>query len=309
MPPSNSTGWHTETMDALGGQSVSLKLDTAGKAHVGYQRDGMHYATKGPNGWELSLVEEGSWVTGGHASLVLDGEDVPHVSYDTWANMVPGSCGSLNSASLDGTSWVTGTIDACAGGGSLANDAYDQLQASYRYIILMPLPPKLCAETGQGPVRQTTSPRRLATSMPSRSHSVVFRDRRTREGNSCLGSSASLALDWLGKPRIAYAGVNCELKFAYRKSATPVELTALTTTASPVSKSPGSWLSGIAAGTLATAAILAWHRRRFRAGWAGGTRLARRSGPFCPCCVCRSQPCRPLLGPFLQSSDVHAYLT
>jgi len=261
----DSAGWHVETIDALGGLSVSVQLDTAGNPHVGYQRDGMRYASWGPNGWELSLVEAGSSVTGGDASLVLDSEDVPHVSYDYWVNIVPGSCGSLNSASWDGASWVIRNIDSCGGGGSLARGIDDQLQVSYHYLILMPSPPRLCAETGQGPCAPADIPaetglRHAVEGAGTWSYETI----EGTEGSSCIGLSSSLALDSRGTPRIAYSGVNCELKFAYRESATPVELTALSTTASPVSKSPGSWLSGIAAGTLATAAILAWHRRRVK---------------------------------------------
>jgi hypothetical protein len=108
MTASDPTGdWKRETADAGGGGKFSsLKIDTAGNAHVAYVDDARHllrYAF-----WDHQL---GKWFTttlgasSGFCSLTLDSKEQPHISYiDYGTNRVKYTY-------WDGVKWRTQAID------------------------------------------------------------------------------------------------------------------------------------------------------------------------------------------------------
>jgi hypothetical protein len=79
--------WHQETIDSLvatGADSdqVSLKLDRMGRPHVAYYDSGLgvlKYAIRDEKGWHTEPVEADN--AGEYASLALDGDDQPYISY------------------------------------------------------------------------------------------------------------------------------------------------------------------------------------------------------------------------------------
>jgi len=81
------TDWHHEVVDSLvstGADSdrVSLKLDTSGRPHAVYYDSGLgalKYATRDEQGWHTETIDNGD--AGEYASLCLDENDQPYVSY------------------------------------------------------------------------------------------------------------------------------------------------------------------------------------------------------------------------------------
>lgn len=79
--------WKVEILDFLtsaGADSdqISLKLDKSGRPHVAYYDSGpgvLKYATRDDKGWHVETVEKDN--AGEHASLVLDNDDQPYISY------------------------------------------------------------------------------------------------------------------------------------------------------------------------------------------------------------------------------------
>jgi hypothetical protein len=107
--------WHFDEVDSgLDSYAVSLALDRSGHPHIGYYR----YNWPGPaeaayahwtgSNWVTETVDSGSSV-GQYASLALDTDDVPHLSY------LDGGDETLVYAHLSGTLWLTRAIDSSVG--------------------------------------------------------------------------------------------------------------------------------------------------------------------------------------------------
>jgi hypothetical protein len=79
--------WHQETVDSLvsvGADSdrLSLKLDRGGRPHLVFYDSGLgslKYATRDDKGWHIETVDADN--AGNYASLYLDTDDQPYVSY------------------------------------------------------------------------------------------------------------------------------------------------------------------------------------------------------------------------------------
>ena len=83
----NGTEWHLETLDTnpQDVDYVSLALDSAGYAHIGYYDrayDDIMYAFQTESGWQYQVVaSDASSSCGGISALVLDEVGNPHISY------------------------------------------------------------------------------------------------------------------------------------------------------------------------------------------------------------------------------------
>jgi hypothetical protein len=130
----DGTAWQTEFADPNGGDYSSLELDSAGQPHIAYGLSFMglmrlKYAYRtGPGTWSVTLVDSSTNSAGYYASLALDAQDRPRISY------YEAGMGDLRYAYDDGTGWVTTTLDS--GGvvgsyGSLALDAAGFPHISY----------------------------------------------------------------------------------------------------------------------------------------------------------------------------------
>jgi hypothetical protein len=87
-----ASAWEMEKIDSLvsaGSDSdeVSLKLDKSGRPHVAYYDSGtgaLKYATRDEKTWHIETIERDN--AGEHASLVLDNDDRPYISYSAPLN-------------------------------------------------------------------------------------------------------------------------------------------------------------------------------------------------------------------------------
>ncbi|MBN1483641.1 MAG: PKD domain-containing protein [Chloroflexia bacterium] len=150
-----SPAWLSETVEAYVGpgtpeQRLSLALDSKGQLHLAFydsQHQDLVYSRRdvsaGRAGWERGLwfsrtVDWGGNV-GRFASLALDDDERPHISYYDATNL------DLRYAHFDGMHWITETADPVGyvgGYTSLALDSsgqphiayYDHIESGLRYV-------------------------------------------------------------------------------------------------------------------------------------------------------------------------------
>jgi len=171
--------WHVETVDSSGtvGLYPSLALDAAGQPHISYKRDvdgnqgQLKYAYYDGTCWFTQTVYSGYYV--GETSLALDSADRPHIAYA--ANQ------ALRYAYRDGALWVRQVVESgiIAGSPSLVLDRDGRPYVSY-------------FNSGMAYYLQYA----FYDSIAWQIETVMF------VGES--GTFTSLALDSLGRPRIAY---------------------------------------------------------------------------------------------------------
>ncbi len=86
-----------------------LCIDTDGRSHVAYGRDHLYYARDTGEAWRHEIVDDARLV-GIHASMVLDAQGAPHISYFDDRN------DDLKYAWHDEAGWHNATVDPGAGG-------------------------------------------------------------------------------------------------------------------------------------------------------------------------------------------------
>jgi hypothetical protein len=93
----DGSGWHIQIVDSEGivGSYTSLALDESGYPHISYYHCGTSYpcdvgdlkhAYQDTSAWHIETVDTGLGYSGGHASLALDGNGYPHISYHDYTN-------------------------------------------------------------------------------------------------------------------------------------------------------------------------------------------------------------------------------
>lgn len=107
-PAFGATPFENETVDEPGntGRFTSLALDEAGNPRITYLDDSLGYplmyAAKNDGVWSFDQIDQ----FGTYNSLVLDTQQVPHVSYFNQAD------GDLKYAVKNGVGWILETVDA-----------------------------------------------------------------------------------------------------------------------------------------------------------------------------------------------------
>ena len=77
----DASGWHIKAVDADAERDTSLALYRFGHPHVSYYgASALKYAYQDASGWHVELVDEVG-DPDSYTSLVLDGDDRPHISY------------------------------------------------------------------------------------------------------------------------------------------------------------------------------------------------------------------------------------
>ena len=80
----SGTTWLIDTVDNAVGAGESLAIDSSGNPHIAYcgfgPHNGINYVNWTPSGWIRESVDANS-CGGNSPSLVLDGSDMPHISY------------------------------------------------------------------------------------------------------------------------------------------------------------------------------------------------------------------------------------
>ncbi len=130
------TYWGVETVDrARSTGFTSLKADQVGFLHLSYMACddtcALKYAVRnGTDGWQTQVVESGIDI-GAFASLALDAENRPHISYS--ALTASGSDSDLKYATFDGTDWHINVAESRGQDSftSLALDAQDRPHITY----------------------------------------------------------------------------------------------------------------------------------------------------------------------------------
>ncbi len=100
----DGTEWITQTVEPGSCNWAALALDSAGYPHIAYDRlssndTSVHHAWYDGATWHTETVESGLGINGGIPSLVLDGQDHPHLSYADDSRQL------IRYAYYDGASW------------------------------------------------------------------------------------------------------------------------------------------------------------------------------------------------------------
>ena len=107
--------WSIETVDSGGyiGAGNSLALDSQGHPHIAYGQydcfsgclaEALRYAHYDGAAWQVEIVDSAGYV-GAYASLALDSQDRPHISY-----FADDPHNDLRYAYYDGSTWITETV-------------------------------------------------------------------------------------------------------------------------------------------------------------------------------------------------------
>lgn len=180
--------WNVERLVApkqVGGiEQDSLALDSQGRPHIAYGSDSLYYARFDGAAWRLEIVDPAVNLTG--ASLALDGDNHPHISYYDWFY------DDLKYAYWTGSGWQIETIDTDGDVGffnCLALDSQGRPYISYRDRTNQDL--KIARQTDTG------------------------WDIQTVDAMGDVGNYASLAVDSGDTAHIAYLDeTNGDLKYA-----------------------------------------------------------------------------------------------
>ena len=230
----DTTGWHTETVDAGASPStLSLRHDAAGQPHLAYMDWNDHnlkYATRDGSGWHVEMVPTGSsGYVSYDVSMALDANAYPHITF-----VEEISNNELKYVYQDGSGWHVETVDATAGAGannSLALDAAGQPHVAYYYYYYLRYASRddsgwhwetvggggggnsLAFDAAGYPhISHNDSAERLLYTFQDTAgwHTVVVEDRQG------AARGTSLVLNGDGRPRIGYfAYYEADLKYAY----------------------------------------------------------------------------------------------
>jgi hypothetical protein len=218
--------------------SHSLRIDntTNRNPHIAYGGDHLYYASYTGSAWQLETVDS-SYGVGKYASLALDSNNRPHISYYDSVN------GALKYATHNGTSWQIATIErtfyTAASEAVLQNLAldpeatpaavdprewgntflnlpleyyreepanlYDETQAQVEYLESgLPIPPSDWDTLFEDVLQQESG------FFPGATSSITSIDGRG------VGLYSSIAIDPFNKPSISYYDANNgNLKYAY----------------------------------------------------------------------------------------------
>lgn len=203
-------GWRFEQADSsLSFQDLTgryMRLDSLGKAHVVFGGDHLYYAVSDGGNWTMTTVDP-SYGVGRYASLVLDSNDRPHISYFDALN------GALKYAYFDGSTWSIQVIDGKSaylsrGDSAAAMVATESLDLNME--IAIPGTEELSPEVIPGdPLTAGIYPEAYFPGIDSPQAITA----------TGVGQFTSIALDGNGDPGISYydiAGGN--LKYAFRKN-------------------------------------------------------------------------------------------
>ena len=111
--PAAADGWVIECVDCpkdfpkyfTNMTDRSLRLDAAGHPHIAYGGDHLYHAWHDAGSWYCEIVDDSPRV-GSYASLALDGDGYPHISYYDWGN------DDLKYAYQDASGWHIETVDS-----------------------------------------------------------------------------------------------------------------------------------------------------------------------------------------------------
>lgn len=185
----DGSSWTVQTVDDRRdvGLGVSLALDSAGHPHLVYYdrtNQDFHYTRWKYVHWDGStwIIEPvdgtASWHDWGQASLTLDSQDRPHISYGQGADA------SLKYATKVGGAWTVQTVDTGIGSGvvsSVAVDSDDQPHISYEVESVSPHEIRYARWNGTSWYTQTVA-----------------------QINAWGGGYPSLVLDSAGQPHISF---------------------------------------------------------------------------------------------------------
>jgi len=126
----DGTKWNIETVDdrIFTGRCTSIAIDKEDKPHIAYMGSpGLAYAYFDGTKWNIETVDNDHY--GGHSSLSLDSNDLPHISYIYWTDDIK----RLMYAYYDGKEWHIEIVDGDDDGfdTSIAIDRYDFPHISY----------------------------------------------------------------------------------------------------------------------------------------------------------------------------------
>jgi hypothetical protein len=194
-PGSGEAGFLRQRVDAPrlfhSMSSRSLRLDEDGNPHVAYGGDHLYYATNQGSSWAVQTeVVDSSPGVGAYASLALDINNNPHISYYDAIN------GALKYAVKIGGGWQIQTVDSAAGG-------------------LLPVPPDADFDgslppSGDADLREW---RYFLEPTPELQEGQETPLRVTEDG---VGLQTSIAVDAFAHPSITYYdSINKDLKYAH----------------------------------------------------------------------------------------------
>ncbi len=182
--------WAASTVDAYKSfgpaGDKSLAVDAAGHPRVVYGGTDLYYAWHDGAAWHTEVVEHGPNV-GLSASLALDGQGYPHISY--WLQW---PAYELKYAYYDGQSWHTETVTTTTqseGMTSLALDSHGWPHISYNEYF---------------------SPGLKYAYFDGTSWRI-----ETVDSSETAGAGSSLALDAADRPHISYLGAGWDLSVKY----------------------------------------------------------------------------------------------
>ena len=114
--------WQTKLV-ASNGSHAALVYDAGRNPHISFHDSesferNLKYATLNGSIWDIQTVDDDGW-TGWYTSIVLDSDDLPHISYLDRANL------DLEYASWNGSSWDIQTVDSQNETGFYSSLAFD----------------------------------------------------------------------------------------------------------------------------------------------------------------------------------------